>query len=204
MSIEVRIGETLIWHFSTTNPTTGGIQDAANIPAGMLYRNGAQIGTPVVSVIRQAAGQYQLSIPFADAVWDAGDRWQVRGSATVNGISNIGDICDGRVMGYPVTAIPNAAAGAVGGVPVLDANLNVAATLGTPALHTMLNTGDVFEPGVSYGEGLRAIFCVLAGESDVATNNESVRFKRANGDIAVTVGFDALGNRTDVTLGDLD
>lgn len=204
MSREFRPGETLDWHFTTRDPSTGAPAEPAKIPEGILYREGVQVGTPVVSIIRTGFARFKATVPFPSS-WSGGDQWQLCGSASVNGYGDTGDLCDGVLIGYPRTAIPNAAAGAVGGLPVLDSsgNISAAATFGTAAVHSFFNAPGMVDD-LTMGQFFRLAKAVLAGESDVNGQNTEIVFRREDGSVAVTVAFDAFGNRTNVTIGDLD
>lgn len=110
----------------TVKSATGALVAADVLPVGTLYHNGVADGAVVVTITAGATGVYEASATIPGG-YAAGDRVSLLVTATIGGVAT-GEFVDQlRLVGWPNTALPAAAAGATGGVPVLDASGNVPA-----------------------------------------------------------------------------
>jgi hypothetical protein len=111
-----RPDDTYIKTFGITN-ATGAAVNADGTPAGSLLRNGAVDGTVTVAVagVSGQAGIYAASCTIPSS-YAAGDVVELLITATIGGVA-VKDVVDRiRLVGFPPTALPNAAAGAPGGL----------------------------------------------------------------------------------------
>jgi hypothetical protein len=98
--------------------STGAAANADSLPAAAAYRNGAVDATVTVTVANMTTGAYTLSftVPVGYA---AGDFVRALVTAVIGGVTVVGWSHVLTVAGFPATALPNAAAGANGGVPLV-------------------------------------------------------------------------------------
>lgn len=69
----------------------------------------------------------------------------------------------------------------------------------------LLDLADGIEEGLTLRETMRLIVAILAGKADVSTGQSTVTYKRKDGTTAaITITFDADGNRSTVNYQDLD
>lgn len=79
----IRPGDTVIANFTTSDPTTGSLEDADSTPTGTLVRNGDDTAT-TVTVANVATGRYTATFTVPSS-WTAGDDVSLFAEATVNG-----------------------------------------------------------------------------------------------------------------------
>ena len=116
-----------------------------------------------------------------------------------------------------LTALPNVAAGASGGLPIGDGSgdvtvgaigasvitaASIAPDAGTEIATALMDLSNGVESGLTVRQTMRMLAAVIAGEATVGSG--TVAFKRRDGTtVAITVAHDTLGNRTDSTIGTL-
>jgi hypothetical protein len=102
----------------TGKNATGALANADATPVCTVYRNGTADGTVTVTVTNPSTGQYALSCTIPSG-YAAGDRVSFLLTAAYGGVSTGEFVEHVRLVQWSVTALPNAAAGGAGGVPVL-------------------------------------------------------------------------------------
>ncbi len=106
--------------------STGALVDADSTPAGTVYRNGTADGAVTVTVTNVATGKYKAEFTIPSG-YDPGDIVECIIDSTISSIAMCDSIFLEKLVQWSPTSLPAAAAGAVGGVPVLDADQRVAA-----------------------------------------------------------------------------
>lgn len=79
-------GADLAVEFTLRHPTTGAAADADSTPTGVLVRNGDNTGE-TVTITNKSTGAYKAATAIPDD-WAAGDVVQIRGNATVGGVTD--------------------------------------------------------------------------------------------------------------------
>jgi hypothetical protein len=105
---------------------TGALVNGDSAPAGTVYQNGTADGAVTVTVTNLATGKYkaEFTIPSGYA---PGDIVECTVDSTISSIAICDSIWCEKLVQWSPTSLPAAAAGAVGGVPVLNANSRVPA-----------------------------------------------------------------------------
>jgi hypothetical protein len=119
----VRPGDTYRDSFAVQS-STGAAANADSLPTAAAYKNGTADGAVTVTVANATTGAYVLSFAVPGG-YAAGDVVQALVTAVVGGVTVVGWSSPVTVAGFPATALPNAAAGANGGVPTGNASGHV-------------------------------------------------------------------------------
>jgi hypothetical protein len=136
---------------------TGALVAADTLPTGSIYHNGTVDSAVTVTVTAAAAtGVYGLTATIP-STYAPGDRVSLMVNATVGGIATGGFADHVRLTGFANTSIPNAAPGALGGLPTVDASNGVKLSVGTATGQVSLATGQV-----SIAQAFPANFASLA------------------------------------------
>ncbi len=106
--------------------SSGALVDADSTPAGTVYKNGTADGAVTVTVTNIATGKYKAAFTIPSG-YDPGDIVECIIDSTISSIAMCDSIFLEKLVQWSPTSLPAAAAGAVGGVPVLDADQRVAA-----------------------------------------------------------------------------
>lgn len=189
MSRLYRPGDSYNTSFVVTS-ATGAAANADSTPTGSLLQNGAADGAVTVTVTNPATGQYKAACTIPGG-YAAGDVVELLIAATVGTVATKAVVDKIRLVQWPPTALPNAAAGANGGVPTGDASARV--TLAPAGLDAISITDVTTDAGIraNFRTMMRGVFNRFFNEVD--ETNSSMTVKNDSGTVTSTMSVSDNG-----------